>query len=435
MDLAARMAHYKVPGVSIALIENGRLEWAKGYGMARAGQPVTPNTQFSTGSISKAVTAVAAMRRVEAGALTLDTDINRVLRNWKVPASSLSAGEAVTMRRLLSHGAGLSVHGFPGYVAGKPLPTNIQILKGEPPAVNKPVKVDVRPGSVWKYSGGGYQVVQQWLTESSDMSFAELMRRRLFKPLGMTRSSFEQVPAARAPTSFATAHDREGKELPGRWMLLPEMAAAGLWSTPSDLARLAIALQQAAKGKPRSIVSSATAREMFTRQTGNWGLGFELQGEGQALRFRHAGDNPGYKAVIIAYPETGQGAVILTNGDRGVRLMDEILFSLAANYNWPDYSPKVKTAVGIGPAAYARVVGKYVLDDVPNVQLVIAQRPEGLWVQIVQPSGNAEAQLLPASANRFFRRDIDFELDFAEGASAPKVTLYQDGQTFTATRS
>jgi CubicO group peptidase (beta-lactamase class C family) len=435
MSLGDRMAYYKVPGVSIAVIDKGKIAWAKGYGMAREGQPVTPETQFSTGSISKAVTAVAAMRRVEAGALALDADINSVLKNWKVPPSPLSAGRPVTMRGLLSHGAGLSVHGFyPGYEPGAPLPTNIQILNGEPPAVNKPVVIEIQPGSAWKYSGGGYQVVQQWLTEERRNDFPTLMQALIFKPLGMTRSRFEQLSPEQAPLNSASGHDRQGKQLPSRWMLLPEMAAAGLWGTPSDLARLAIALQQSWKGKRGSLVSAATAREMFKRQIGEWGLGFELQGQGRGLRFRHVGDNPGYKAILVAYPETGQGAVILTNGDRGTRLMDEILLSVATAYDWVDYAPKIKTMAKIDPAATSRLEGTYVLDTMSQVRLVVVPRGERLSLRIVQPGGEDMSELLPAAPDRFFRRDIEFEVHFEPGSPAPKLTLYQDGQIFPATR-
>jgi CubicO group peptidase (beta-lactamase class C family) len=436
MSLSDRMAFYKVPGVSIAVIDKGKIAWAKGYGMAREGQPVTPETQFSTGSISKAVTAVAAMRRVESGALALDADVNSVLKNWKVPPSPLSAGRPLTMRGLLSHGAGLSVHGFyPGYEPGAPLPTNIQILNGKAPAVNKPVVIEIQPGTAWKYSGGGYQVVQQWLTEERVTEFPRLMQALIFKPLGMTRSRFEQLSPEQAPVNSATAHDRQGKELPSRWMLLPELAAAGLWSTPTDLARLAVALQQSWKGKSGSLVSAATAREMFKRQIGEWGLGFELQGQGRGLRFRHVGDNPGYKAILVAFPETGQGAVILTNGDRGTRLVDELLLSVAAAYNWVDYAPKVKTMVKIDPAAISRLEGTYVLDTMSQVKLVVAARGERLSLRIVQPGGEDTSELLPAAPDRFFRRDIEFELRFQPGSPAPKLALHQDGQVFSASRT
>lgn len=435
MPLSERMAFYAVPGVSIAVIDNGRIAWARGYGMARPGQPVTPETRFSTGSVSKAVAAVAAMRRVEAGALALDADINRVLRGWKVPPSPLSAGRAVTLRGLLSHGAGLSVHGFyPGYQAGAPLPTNLQILNGQPPAVNQPVRIEIQPGSAWKYSGGGYQVVQQWLTEDMRTDFPSLMRRLVFEPLGMRRSSYEQLSMAEAPAASAIGHERSGNAVSGGWMLLPEMAAAGLWSTPTDLARLTVALQQSWQGRNRRFLSAATTREMFRRQIGEWGLGFELQGQGRALRFRHSGDNLGYKAVIVGYPETGQGAVILTNGDRGSRLIDEILFSVAAAYGWPDYAPRVKVRGDVASAALARLEGTYALDTMAQVRLVVTRRDRELALRIVQPGGENESVLLPSAPDRFFRRDIEFELHFAEGDPAPRLTLYQDGQTFPATR-
>jgi CubicO group peptidase (beta-lactamase class C family) len=433
--LSERMDFYAVPGVSIAVIENGRIAWTRGYGTARPEQPVTPETRFSTGSVSKAVTAVAAMRRVEAGALSLDADINQILREWRVPPSPLSAGRPVTLRGLLSHGAGLSVHGFyPGYQPGAPLPTNIQILNGQPPAVNQPVRVEIAPGSAWRYSGGGYQVVQQLLTEDMRTDFPTLMSNLVFQPLGMNRSSFEQFPLAGAPTGSAVGHGRDGTALPGGWGLMPEMAAAGLWSTASDLARLTIALQRSWRGQNRRFLSATTTHEMFRRQIGNWGLGFELQGQGRALRFRHFGDNPGYKAVIIGYPETGQGAVILTNGDRGSPLIDEILFSIAAAYGWPDYGPRVRVRTTVDPATLARFEGTYQLDTMSQVRLVVARQGEELTLRIVQPAGEQRSVLLPSAPNRFFRRDIDFELRFADGAPSPRLTLHQAGQTFEASR-
>ena len=434
MSLADRMAFSKVPGVSIAVIERGAIAWTRGYGLAYGQRPVTPDTLFQSGSISKPVTAVAAMREVEAGRLDLDADVNALLRSWQIPPSPLSAAHPVTLRRLLSHSAGLTVHGFPGYEPGQPLPTLLQILQGQPPSNTGPVRVEAQPGSEWQYSGGGYQVVQQILIDRWGKEFPAMVRERLFRPLAMARSQFEQFAPGSSAVDVATGHDREGREISGRWRLFPEMAAAGMWSTPTDLARFVIALQRASQGIRGSVVAATTAREIFTRQSGAWGLGFQLEGVGTSRRFRHGGDTPGYKAVLVAYPETGQGAVIMTNGDRGYRLIDEILQSIAAAYRWPDYGPKLKTPIRVDAAALDRVEGIYRLDALPDVRLILARRSEGLWLRIVQPAGENESELLPTSPDRFFRRDIDFELLFGPGNPAPKVTLYQDGQTFSATR-
>ena len=215
---------------------------------------------------------------------------------------------------------------------------------------------------------------------------------------------------------------------------MPEMAAAGLWATASDLARLAIALQRSWKNARGAILSPATTRKMFTPQARNWGLGFTLDGQGRALRFSHAGDNPGFKAIMIAYPETGQGAVILTNGDGGERLNREILLSIAAAYRWPDYGPTIKTRVHVDPSALERVQGTYTVEGQPDLRLAVSPRGNGLALRIIRSGNEREVELLPRSADRYFRRDVDFEIQFAPGTPAPRLTIHEQGQAVEATR-
>jgi CubicO group peptidase (beta-lactamase class C family) len=279
LSLAERMRHYNVPGLSVAVINNCRLTLARGYGEAERGKIVKPTTLFQAGSISKPVAAAGAMRLVDDGRLSLDRDVRTVLRGWKVPDSPHLADKPVTLRGLLSHGAGLSVHGFRGYAKGEPFPTVVQVLNGEKPANSEAVVVAQPPGS-WRYSGGGYTVAQLLMTEAAGEPFPQILQRLVLKPLGMTQSSFEQpLPEVRHALA-ATGYRADGKPVDGKWHSYPEMAAAGLWTTPSDLSRFLLGVHHASQGKADTFLSRAAAEAMITSQTGIHGAGFVLSGKG-----------------------------------------------------------------------------------------------------------------------------------------------------------
>ena len=334
LSLADHMAALHVPGVSIAVIQNGEIAWARGFGVTRIGGPaVTPDTLFQAASISKPVSALAVLRLVESGKLNLDTDVNQYLQTWKVPENQFTARAKVTLRTLLTHTAGMTVHGFPGYAANTPLPTVVQILKGEPPANTPRIIVDKVPGISGRYSGGGYVVAQQLLEDVTGIPFPQLMRDSVLAPIGMTRSTFEQpIPASWLQT-VATPYDSEGRAVPGGPHVYPEMAPAGLWTTPSDLARYAIEVQKALAGKS-AVLSAAMARQMLTPNDGQ-GLGPQLGGGKENPYFHHTGSNEGYKCYLVAY-NNGDGAVIMTNGNNGAHLASDILRTIAYEYKWPD---------------------------------------------------------------------------------------------------
>jgi CubicO group peptidase (beta-lactamase class C family) len=339
--LAQRMAELKVPGVSLAFFENGRVRWTRAYGAADAatGAPVTPTTRFQAASMTKAVAATVALRLVEQGRLDLDQDVNDRLASWKVPASGLTATDKVTLRRLLSHTAGLTVHGFDGYPAGAPLPTLAQVLNGAAPANSPPVVVETRPGTKWSYSGGGYTVAQMLMTDVTATPFAALAQRYVLGPMGMTRSTLEQpLPASLWPMA-ATAHGEDGRPLAGRWHAYPEGAAAGLWTTPSDYARFMIGLQDAYAGRSPALLSQASAKLMMTPVLNNYGLGWDIVSRGARRAFDHHGGNDGFECFCIAFLDgSRQGVVIMTNGDGGLFLTTEIADALAAAYGWPPHS-------------------------------------------------------------------------------------------------
>ncbi|HEY2011864.1 MAG TPA: serine hydrolase domain-containing protein [Bryobacteraceae bacterium] len=334
MSIAERLRFYKVPGVSVAVITGGKVEWARGYGStsAEGGKPVNAETLFQAASISKHVAAMVALHLVDEGKLSLDEDVNVKLRSWKVPENQFTATQKVTLRRLLNHSAGLTVHGFPGYALGAPVPSLVEILDGKKPANTPPIRVDIVPGTQWRYSGGGYEVMQQLVMDVTGKPFPQLAREIVLGPLGMTRSTYEQPLPPGLAGNAASAHGADGATIPGRWHTYPEMTAAGLWTTPSDLARVVHELQTGGH-----VLKAETQRQMLTKVLGDYGLGLALSETDGQKAFSHGGSNAGFQCLMFAYREGGRGAVVMTNGDRGGALANEILRSIAAEYGWPDY--------------------------------------------------------------------------------------------------
>ena len=341
--LAERMSFYKVPAVSVAVINNYEIEWARAWGTKEAGgtQQVTPDTLFQAGSISKPVAAMGVMHLVQQGKLNLDTNVNEVLKSWKVPDNEFTRVKPVTLRELLTHSAGTNVHGFSGYNVRVERPSVVQVLKGVAPANSPPVIVERVPGSKWQYSGGGIEIVHQMVLDVAGIPFADFMQTTVLHPLGMNHSTYEQPLPATMQENAAAGTNIDGTEVPGRWHVYPEQAAAGLWTTPSDLARLAIALMNAERGLDNPVISAGTVKEMLTPQrdtddgsNAQMGLGIFLQGSGKDAHFFHAGADEGFQAQLLGY-DGGYGVVVMVNSDNGLRLAAEIIKSVEREYGWP----------------------------------------------------------------------------------------------------
>jgi CubicO group peptidase (beta-lactamase class C family) len=424
MTLAARMAELKVPGVSVGVINGGAIEWAKGYGVTEAGTaaPVTPRTLLQAASVSKPVAALGALRLVEQGRLALDEDVNAKLRSWKVPENEFTRTEKVTLRRLLSHTAGLTVHGFGGYQADAPVPTTVQVLDGAKPANSAAVRADVVPGTIMRYSGGGFTVAQLLMQDVAARPFPELLAELVLKPVGMDDSTYEQpLPEARRGAA-ASGHTSDGKVLPGRYHTYPEMAAAGLWTTPTDLAKFLLEIERARRGAS-SVLSQATAREMTTAQKPGYGLGLSLNGLGSAANFGHGGSNEGFKCQMTMFLEGGRGAVIMTNGDRGGFLASEILRGIAREYGWPAYQPVERKIVVVDPSILALYEGRYELR--PGRILDIKLEDGTLFVY----NDGERIELCPESDSRFFDTQEGHTLVFVKGADGRADHILLDGQT------
>lgn len=411
-SLTERMRHYNVPGVSVAVINNGKLEWAKGYGVVQAGgtTPVTAETLFQAASISKPVAVIGALAMAEKKKLTLDENVNLRLKSWRVPDNEFTKEEAVTLRRLASHSAGLTVHGFAGYAAGLPVPSTAQVLDGQKPANSAPVRVNVKPGSLWRYSGSGITVMQLLMSDVAGQPFPALMRELALNKLGMKNSTYEQPLPASFAARAASGHLNNGELVKGKWHTYPEMAAAGLWTTPSDLARFAIEIQQAKAGSSKKVLSQAMTTQMLTKQSGDYGLGMALGGSGRAAPFSHGGSNEGFKCMMFAYVETGQGAVVMTNGNQGSALANEILRSIAREYGWPDFQPVERTVAQVNPALFAEYVGEY---EVFVGKVVVTTEGGKLYVQ---PPRQSKQELLPSSETEFFLSSENIKVVFTKDA-------------------
>jgi CubicO group peptidase (beta-lactamase class C family) len=433
--IGERLRRYDVPGVCIAVIDKGRLSWTRCYGVTDAAtlQHVDTATLFQAGSISKAVTAVVAMRLVEDGILRLDDDVNGRLVSWKLPPSALAPEGAVTLRRLLSHGAGLNVPSFPGYAPGDPTPSLRQVLDGVPPANTPAVRVEVAPGTEWRYSGGGFTIIQQLVVDASGSAFPALLERRVLGPAAMAGSTFEQPLSPARALHAATGHSG-GAPLPGRWRVYPELAAAGLWATASDLARFGIAVLRSWRGESGALLGRATAREMLSRQRGDWGLGFALGGgETDSASFGHDGSTAGFTARLLVLSARAQGIAVMTNGESEA-LIDEITRSVAREYHWPVRPRREKVVATVDPAGYAALAGRYRV-DLGERAVDFSVTVDGNRLLIARTSGRA-SELLPESDLGFFSQDSGTEFTFTRDGAGRVTTMIidQQGQRFTAHR-
>ncbi|MEM9386891.1 MAG: serine hydrolase domain-containing protein [Pseudomonadota bacterium] len=332
-----RLSHHGVPAVAVAILEDGQVMWARGYGTKLAGEemPVDADTVFSVGSVSKMVNAALVLRLQAQGELDVDTDVNEYLRSWSVKTSRHTRQQPVTLRAILSHTAGFSQHGFGDFQPGEALPTALQTLNGEPPAKHRAVRVTFKPGTRMDYSGGGTTVSQVLVEDVTRLDYLEASTRYVFDPVGMARSTFANpLPASHG--NIARAHNADGEPtaLPRGWEAMPEMAASGLWTSANDLGAFVATLINSARGDDDFLPPQIIA-DMMQRVPQSWhGLGPRLNGEGSNRVFHHGGANDSYRAWIEGHLDSGDGIVMLTNGRNGHQLYSEVRFAAEQAFEW-----------------------------------------------------------------------------------------------------
>ena len=450
-DLLERMRFYHVPGVSIAVVDGDRVVWAKGFGMKAFGgnEPVDSSTLFLAGSISKPVFATGVLKLVEEGKLDLDKDVNGYLRSWHLPESTFTHDQKVTLRRLLSHSAGLTVWGFPGYELGSAVPTVQQVLNGEKPANTPAVRNDTFPGARWRYSGGGITIAQLLATEVAGESFPALMRRLVLRPATMVHSTYENPPPPPYAQFASSGHEKRDTVVPGGYHVYPEMAAAGLWTTPSDLARWGVSITRAYNGATGGPLSPAMVKQMLTPQVevpssfsgqakSFWGLGVELQGAGDSLRFSHGGRDEGFVADLVMWPARHRGIVIMTNGVSG-GLLQEIERAFGVEYGLT-MAPRVdKRLATVPPATLDSLPGRYlVARGRDTIGVSVTRRGNELWLS--SSNDLTDTRLLPQATDSFFDLTTGVNWNFERPAGNPlgaPVKLIREfrGQRIEAVRA
>ena len=422
-----RMKHYKVPGVTIAVIQDFKIAWAKAYGVkdTETNEPVSTETLFQAGSISKPVAAMTALKKVEQGKIALDEDINNKLTTWKLPDNELTAKKKVTLANLLSHTGGTTVHGFPGYAPGEKIPTLTQILDGAPPANTRPVRVDLEPGTRFRYSGGGTTIAQLAIMDIEKKPYPEIAQETVLGPLKMTNSTYQQPLPDNTRKKAATGYRSDGKPVVGKIHIYPEMAAAGLWTTPTDLAKFAIESQLSLVGKSNKVLSKEMTAKMVTPFLSSTptGLGFFSETHGAATYFGHGGADEGFRAQLLVHKDKGYGAVVMVNSDNG-QIMGEIIRGIAKEYQWDDYLPQPREVVSLDPAKLGEYAGRYLVN--PDRVLTVIQQGSRLFAE---PTAATRFELFAVSEAEFVRRDADVRYTFVKspGGSTEKIVLKSPG--------
>ncbi len=428
--ITERMLHYKINGLSIAVIKDHKIAWAKGYGLAdkTLKQPVTVTTLFQAGSISKSVNAIGIFRLAQEGKINLYKNINEYLTTWKFPYNAASKNTKISIAHLLSHTAGINVPGFSGYEKGQPIPSIYQILDGIKPANSPAVRSVFKPGLKYEYSGGGTLISQLIVTDVTHKSYNDFMRQKVLMPLGMSKSTFLSMPDN---ASTATGYYDNGKAINGKYHIYPELAAAGLWSTPTEIAKFIIALQQVYNGKLNNgILNKQSAKVMLTpykNTTAALGV-FIDDFEGETY-FEHDGLTHGFYSQYYGSLNGGNGLVIMINSVNS-GIVPEIVNSIAQVYNFRGlYRSRLNKNLKISESVLNTYVGKYKL--APDVVLNIFKKGNKLYLKA---TGEEAAPILAESENKFYMGAVDAQIKFIKNRKGKvyELVLYQNGSTAKA---
>ncbi|WP_343317749.1 serine hydrolase [Sphingobacterium multivorum] len=421
-NIKSRMEFYQVPGVSIAVIKNAEILWSKTYGFADLDSktPVRSNTLFQVASMSKPVSAYAALKEVELGKLASNADVNLYLKSWKIPENNWTRAKTVTLKNILSHTAGLTVSGFPGYRTTDPIPTAVEVLSGLKPANTPMVYVDKLPGLNFRYSGGGYTVLQQMLVDIEGTDYSSIMEEKVLSPLGMKNSTFAQPLPELKKQFAATAYTVDGKKVEGRYHVYPEQAAAGLWSTAEDYARFVIDIQRTLNGKSSTVISKKMAEEFTSPYIEPIiGLGVFLEDYDGSSYFCHGGWNEGFSSYFVGNKTSGDGVVILTNTNKP-EFINELVRAVALTYQWPNYLAPINKILPLSSQELNVNSGRY-RSGKYGVIRVYSESGKLMSVQNL----DKPVELVKVSANTFVMRDRNVNVVFSKDTKSGQYELVQ----------
>ena len=418
-NLLQRMKAEGVNGLSIAVISNYKIEWAKAYGWAdvAAARKVTNETLFQAASISKSLNALGILKLAQQKKIDLNTDINSYLRSWQFPYDSVSNGKKITLTHLLSHTAGTTVHGFRGYEVTDTLPSVIQILNGQKPANNERVRSEREPGKTSVYSGGGTTITQLLVTDVQHQLYEDHIWQNVLKPLGMMNSSYAQPPAQTRLQQLSTGYNANGKAVKGNYHVYPEQAAAGLWTNPTDLAKFIIDIQLSLQGKSNKVLDSTFARKFITPVAPGVALGTFIIQNNNSKYFNHGGANEGFRCIYYGSLEDGNGVVIMLNSDNG-RMLDEIANSVSIVYKWKNfYNPVVRSTVAVPMETLKTYEGDYLIMG-DTVTIKITGQP------MLVVNKQEYYPIYFSSQEDFFSTDLPFDLKFEKDESGKVKGIY-----------
>lgn len=420
-SIEERLRVHHTPGVSVAIIHDYRVVAAKAYGVAdvTTGARLTDTTLMEVASVSKMVTALAALKEVEAGKVPLEADINRTLRSWHLPENEFTRQTKPTLKHLLSHTAGTNVPSLSQQ--GEPPPTLLEVLDGKPPALNRPIRVDFVPGSSFRYSGGGTTVVQQLLVDVEGRPFPEIMNDVVLAPLKLAHSTFAKPVKSERWPSLATGHDYDGTVVGPDFHIWTGAAAGGLWSTAGDLAQLLAEVQLGLRGRSKLVSKEVASRltspvtKVTPDGTISIALGAFVEKHGKGVYFGHDGLGIGSLTIARASATDGEGAVVMANGQASAPLLLEILRSIAAEYGWEGWAMPPIDVARVDPAHLAALSGRYGAEK--NESTLIAVNGDHLEAR--QPF-RKPLELLPVAADVFVSREGGVEFTFSTNASGAR---------------
>jgi CubicO group peptidase (beta-lactamase class C family) len=425
-NIEERMKLLNINGISIAVISNYKIEWARGYGFADVSEkrPVTENTLFQAASVSKSINSLGVLKLVQERKIDLNTDINKYLVRWKFPYNP-EFGGPITTSQLLSHTGGLTVHGFPGYEKGMDVPSLPKILDGAYPANTEAVRSIAKPGKQVIYSGGGTTITQLIIEDVTHIPYEEFMQTNVLEPLGMTASSYRQPPSREKEPLLATGYKPDGRSVPGKYHIYPEKAAAGLWTTPTDLCKYIIETQLAYRGQSDKVLSPELTRLRLTPLLEDAALGTFVNSRvtGSSKYFNHNGGNEGFSCTAYGSLNEGNGVVIMTNSDNST-IIEEILNSVAIVYKWKDfYLPQERKVIQPPEQLLLRYTGKY---DLGGTVATVKLTENGPAINLMGP----DWKLYFTSDSDIFFREFKGNFKFRTSEDGKVKGMFFNGQLY-----